>query len=199
MQTDPTSERKKQRITFLSLALIIIVLLSLSGYFFLFSTPAVKASSCAPGSNPTSDPSTQQDDLLSGFAVTCLEITSRQNGSVVLDGLVYVANSGAQQEQGFQNVTGFGSCNGLAAGTVQCVGMIFNFTSPQDLCFWMHNTKIQLQQDWIASNGSVVYEYQATPENDFTVCHFGVQVLETLPSVSIPLGSLVIFDQNKSG
>ncbi len=121
------------------------------------------------------------------------------NDSVVLNGLVYVANNGVQQQQGFQNVTGFGSCNGLVVGSVNCVGMIFNFTSTQDLCFWMHNTKIPLQQDWIASNGSVVYEYQANPENDSAVCYYGAQVLETSPTVSIPLGSLVVVDQNKSG
>ena len=122
-----------------------------------------------------------------------------QTGSVVLDGLIYVANSEAQQEQGFMNVTGFGSCNGLAVGDADCVGMLFNFSSPQNLCFWMHDTEIPLQQDWISANGTVVYEYQAKPETDLTICYFGMQVLETFPSATIPLGSHVVVDENTSG
>ena len=74
--------------------------LSLSAYFFLFSSPAVKTSSCTPESSLTSVTTSQRGNVLSGFAVTCLEITSKMNDSVVLNGLVYVANNGARATAG---------------------------------------------------------------------------------------------------
>jgi len=62
----------------------------------------------------------------------------------------------------------------------------------------MHNTEIPLQQDWIAANGTVLYQYQAKPENDTSVCFPAKYVLETSPSSNVPLGSLVHLGTNSS-
>jgi len=91
------------------------------------------------------------------------------------------------------NVTGFGNCNGFAGNGIECVGMLFNFSSNQEQCFWMHDTIIPLQQDWIAPNGTVLSIFQAQPENDTSVCHPAMYVLETSPQVAIPVGSVVTF------
>ena len=87
------------------------------------------------------------------------------------------------------NVTSFGNCNGAAVDGFECVGMLFNFTSSENLCFWMHDTEIALQQDWITANGTVVSIYQAQPENNSIVCHIGKFVLETSPDAPVPVNS----------
>jgi len=115
-----------------------------------------------------------------------------------MDGLVYVADTGEEQAQGFMNVTSFGDCNGLAIGSLNCEGMIFNFSSPHYLCFWMHDTLISLQQDWIAQNGTVVSVYRANPLNDSSVCYYAKYVLETAPSAPIAIGDLVFLDSNQT-
>lgn len=114
---------------------------------------------------------------LSAFSVESIRIGN-------LRGNVYVASSTSEQIQGFQNVTSFGDCNGRG----NCIGMIFVWTSSQNLCFWMHDTKIPLEQAWIASNGTVVAVYDAPAMNDNSVCHFASYVLETSPSAHIAVG-----------
>lgn len=106
-----------------------------------------------------------------------------------ISGNVYVASSTSEQTQGFQNVTSFGDCNGRE----NCIGMIFVWTSSQNLCFWMHDTKIPLEQTWIASNGTVIAVYEAQPLNDNSICHFASYVLETNPSVQIGVGDKFAF------
>lgn len=114
------------------------------------------------------------------------------SSSLVKEGLVYIASTAAEQIQGFQNVTSFGSCNGLSTNeSTQCIGMIFVTTSTQNLCFWMHDTLLPLQQVWISSSGKVVYIYQAQPKSDNSVCQTALDVLETSPNISISLGDVV--------
>ncbi len=115
--------------------------------------------------------------LLSSFEVESITISN-------VSGFVYVASTNAEQVQGFQNVTSFGNCNGRGS----CIGMIFVFSGDQNLCFWMHNTKIPLEQVWIAGNGTVVAVYQAQPESDASVCHLASFVLETSPTMKIAVG-----------
>lgn len=128
---------------------------------------------------------------LSKFAVEKIQISNPENGSVIT-GLVYVASSSQEQIQGFQNVTSFGDCNGLSTNqSTKCIGMIFVTGSTQNLCFWMHNTPLPLQQIWISSGGSVVYIYEAHPESDNTICKNAQDVLETSPGESISVGDSV--------
>jgi len=141
---------------------------------------------------------TVEQNLLSGFSIACIRILNKSNNSTILDGLVYVAEGGQEQTQGFQNVASFGDCNGFAMGGLTCDGMIFNFSSSQELCFWMHNTLIPLQQDWITQNGTIVSVYQAMPQNDSSVCHYAKYVLETAPNVPISLGNFVILNSNQT-
>jgi len=167
----------------------IVIIVSALGYFFL--TPAAvgrSVASCTPNSISSE---TSGEGLLSGFSIECMSIAD--NKSTILSGLVYVATSQAQQAQGFMNVTSFGNCNGAARAGLQCVGMIFNFSSNQEACFWMHDTAIPLQQDWISNNGTIVSAFQARPENDSSVCFFAKSVLETFPNASIPVGSIATF------
>jgi uncharacterized membrane protein (UPF0127 family) len=134
---------------------------------------------------------------LSSFQIDRITISNATSGissssNSEVQGLVYVASSNAQQIQGFQNVTNFGNCNGLSRNSsTQCIGMIFEMSSTQNLCFWMHDTPLPLQQVWISSNYKVVYIYQAQPESDKNVCQNGMDVLETHPNVTISLGEVI--------
>jgi uncharacterized membrane protein (UPF0127 family) len=114
---------------------------------------------------------------LSSFQVESIRIGN-------LSGNVYVASTSAEQTQGFQNVTSFGDCNGKG----NCIGMIFVWNTTQNLCFWMHDTKIPLEQTWIASNGSVIAVYEAQAMDDNSVCHYASYVLETSSSAQIAVG-----------
>jgi uncharacterized membrane protein (UPF0127 family) len=180
--------------------LLIVLVGSMSIYLLAFSPSAATNNTCSTGRELATLPTSNQNagTLLNAFPVTCLKISDPQNGTKILDGLVYVAENSAEQAQGFQNVTSFGNCNGLASNGLSCVGMLFNFSTPQELCFWMHNTEIPLQQDWISANGTVVYVYQANPENDSPVCYMGKYVLETFPDADISLGNIVQFGRNGS-
>jgi uncharacterized membrane protein (UPF0127 family) len=129
---------------------------------------------------------------LSTFEVEEIEIINQANGSTT-NGLVYVASTNAEQVQGFQNAQTFGNCNGLSRNTsTSCLGMIFVTKSTQNLCFWMHDTPLPLQQVWIMSNGTVAFIYQAQPESLKTVCQTAMDVLETNPSISISVGDRII-------
>jgi uncharacterized membrane protein (UPF0127 family) len=128
---------------------------------------------------------------LSGFKVESLRIIA-ENKSTVVSGFVYVANISAEQIQGFQNVTNFGNCDGFASSSSECIGMIFVFSGNQNQCFWMHNTILPLQQDWIQGNGTVSEIYEAHPETDYTVCYPATFVLETSPNETISVGDTVV-------
>ena len=99
---------------------------------------------------------------------------------------VYIANTLQQQQQGYMNQTSLGDCNGLPG----CLGMLFVFNRSGDLCFWMENTGIPLEQSWLDQNGIVTYVYNATPYSTTNKCAFGTMVLETQPG-RIRLGDLV--------
>jgi uncharacterized membrane protein (UPF0127 family) len=135
------------------------------------------------------------DLLLSGFGVSKIKITSETNSSDDFSGFVYVASTALEQEQGFQNVTSFGNCNGYSNHSLKCVGMIFVFSKTDDQCFWMHDTKIPLKQAWIASNMTVADVYDAHPETDYTVCHEALWVLETSLSTSLSVGDVIALSQ----
>ncbi len=136
---------------------------------------------------------------LSSFQVQRITISnesgSDSNSSTtnsVIEGIVYVASTVDQQVQGFQNVTNFGNCNGLSKNSsTLCIGMIFVTSSTQNLCFWMHDTPLPLEQVWISSSYKVVYVYQAQPESDKNVCQNAQDVLETSPNMTIKLGEQV--------
>ena len=129
---------------------------------------------------------------LSTFEVEVIEIINHTNGSTT-NGLVYVASTNAEQVQGFQNAQTFGNCNGFSKNkSTSCLGMIFVTTNTQNLCFWMHDTPLPLEQVWILSNGTVAYIYQAQPESLKTVCQTAMDVLETNLSVSISVGDRII-------
>jgi uncharacterized membrane protein (UPF0127 family) len=127
---------------------------------------------------------------LSSFKVESLEIIN-PSGNSTISGLAYVASDSSEQAQGFQNVNSFGDCNGHTTDNITCIGMIFVFTSEQSLCFWMHNTILPLQQVWISGNGTVTAIFQAMPENDKVVCHSGMYVLETSPTLRILVGDTI--------
>jgi uncharacterized membrane protein (UPF0127 family) len=162
-------------ITKLFMLIIVVILLLVSGFVLYFGLLYNSASLS-----------------LSAFPVEGIEIFDHANGTTVR-GLVYVASTTQQQVQGFQNVTSFGDCNGLSKNqSTQCLGMIFVTTTTQNLCFWMHNTPLPLQQVWISSNGTVVYIYQAQPESSKTVCQTAMNVLETHPNITISLGDEIV-------
>ncbi|MHB8567294.1 MAG: DUF192 domain-containing protein [Nitrososphaerales archaeon] len=127
---------------------------------------------------------TGTSNLLSSFQVESVKIIGISN----YNGLVYVASTSEEQVQGFQNATQFGSCNGHANATSQCIGMIFIFQGEQILCFWMHNTIMPLEQVWVSSNGTVVAVYEAQPENNNSICHVATYVLETSPGMKVSVG-----------
>lgn len=192
METDSPRPRKRNWIlaaVFLG-ALAVIVAGGVSAYSLSNAAHASLPLKCQVTSAETVSTS-GGNELLSSFPVACISIASPSNGTIIFQGAVYVANTQAQQQEGFMNVTSFGNCNGVAVNGVHCVGMIFNFTFSGDQCFWMHDTEIPLQQDWIADNGTVVSIYQAQPENNSVICHFGKYVLETSPGALIPLKSSV--------
>jgi len=127
-----------------------------------------------------------ESDLDRAFNVTTITISSNGVNSTYY---AYLASTSVQQQQGYMNQTIIGDCRGMSP----CVGMLFLFNNAQNLCFWMYNTKIALNQAWIAANGMVVYEYIGTPYSTVTICHAGKAVLETLPNQSIPLQSKILW------
>jgi uncharacterized membrane protein (UPF0127 family) len=134
---------------------------------------------------------------LSSFQVERITISngSTSNSTTtnsVIEGLVYVASTVDQQVQGFQNVTNFGNCNGFSSNSsARCIGMIFVTSSTQNLCFWMHDTPLALEQVWISSSYKVVYVFQAQPESEKSVCQNAQDVLETSPNMTVTLGEEV--------
>ncbi len=127
---------------------------------------------------------------LSGFSVENLRLANSSNLTLIT-GLVYLAITPSQQAQGFQGVSSFGNCNAFATNSGECLGMIFVFSGEQNLCFWMLNTNIPLQQAWISSNGTIDSIYQAQPENQASVCHNAEYVLEASPQIALSLGDYV--------
>jgi uncharacterized membrane protein (UPF0127 family) len=133
---------------------------------------------------------------LSGFGVESLDIVNSSTNSTIVRGFAYTALSASQQEEGFQNVTSFGDCDGFATSEAPCLGMIFIFSSEQTWCFWMHNTPIPLQQIWISSSGRILAIYQAQPESDQNACYSGQSVLEASPSLELAIGEHVYQSAN---
>jgi uncharacterized membrane protein (UPF0127 family) len=158
-----------------AILIVVLIIIAMGLYFFLMYY-----------STSTNEPS------LSSFAVASIEIVN-QSKSSVLSGQVYVASSQAEQIRGFQNTPSFGNCNDQSQNaSTQCLGMIFVTTATQNLCFWMHDTPLPLQQIWISNNGTVLYIYQAQKNSNTSVCHTAMDVLETRPNASISLGNVVL-------
>ena len=156
----------------ITVIVVIVVVLSLAGALYFIQ-------------------SQQRAISISSFEIERLQIVNFAGNSTV-SGFVYVAATATQQVQGFQGVTSFGNCNGIASNASECIGMMFVFTSEQEICLWMHNTILPLQQVWISGNGTVSAIYQAQPETDFTVCHSSTYVLETSPNMPISMGTQII-------
>jgi len=179
------------------IAILAVILAVIGGVILSYNQSNSVATSSALtriGGTPSSQVSDgygQRIAALSGFAVESLLIET-PGGSPVVSGPVYVASTPSQLEQGFQNIASFGDCNGFSENlSARCVGMIFVTASSQDLCFWMHDTPMPLQQVWISTNGTVLFTYQAQPLNDGSVCHSGQFVLETDPGEQIVAGDRV--------
>ena len=153
------------------LLVIALTTIIISALLVVFYPTTGKSFVCPTNSSVTSH-SSQNANLLSDFPVGCIQILNTINNSTISVGLVYIAGNASLQIQGFQNATSFGNCNGYASANAVCEGMIFVFPSSQEACFWMHDTIIPLQQVWISQNGTVVYSYQAKPENDSTICYY---------------------------
>jgi uncharacterized membrane protein (UPF0127 family) len=116
--------------------------------------------------------------LDSEFNVTQITIYSNGSNSTYY---AYFPVNLSQEEQGYMNQTSIGDCRGMSP----CIGMLFLFNYSQDLCFWMDNTEIALNQVWIASNGTITGEYIGTPYSKATICYTAQAVLETLPNTTI--------------
>ncbi len=156
---------------FPAIVAIVLVLIAVAGVVYFVQSQQ--------GANP-----------LSSFKVEKVQISSPSKNSTT-SGFAYLAESASEQTQGFQGVTSFGDCNGVATNASECIGMMFVFQATQDACFWMHDTILALQQVWIAGNGTVTAIFQAQPENDSTVCHSAAYVLETSPEMQISVGDVV--------
>jgi len=163
-----------------------------AGLFFVHGQPEKL---CSPDGSLMTQTAVAKNNLLSGFSVSCIRVQD-STGKTILDGFVYVASNESQREQGFQNATSFGDCNGFATQVNNCDGMIFVFPSSEQLCFWMHNTIIPLRQVWISENGTVSAVYNANSESDATVCHSGKYVLEKSLNTQISPGNSVFLNVN---
>lgn len=171
-------------------AIIVVAILSI---IFVVIGGAVLYNQSNSASTDLSQPGSYGPRIpaLSSFAVESLLIET-PGGTLVLSGPVYLASTPSQQEQGFQGVSSFGDCNGYSENlSARCVGMMFVTSSSQNLCLWMHDTPMPLQQVWISPNGTVLFTYQAEPSNDGTVCHNAQFVLETDPGEQILVGDRV--------
>ncbi|MEM0143604.1 MAG: DUF192 domain-containing protein [Candidatus Parvarchaeum sp.] len=61
-------------------------------------------------------------------------------------------------------------------------GMLFVFNSSQQVCMWMANTRIPLEQSWILQNGTINFIKNAKPFDLNMTCAYGNYVLETPPN-----------------
>lgn len=86
----------------------------------------------------------------------------------VLNKTVYIASSGYQQTRGMMFRNSFEGA----------YGMLFVMNSSEQICMWMENTKIPLEQVWINSDGSISFIKNATPYNTNITCAQGKYVLE---------------------
>lgn len=130
---------------------------------------------------------------LNNFKKTTISILS---GNSTLNGSVYLALNQSQLMQGYQYQNNLGNCS---IGASKCIGILFVFPSEQNLCFWMINTEMPLQQVWIGSNFTVTYIYNGTPYSKNTVCFNGTYVLEISPNLTINVGNRIVINlQNNS-
>jgi uncharacterized membrane protein (UPF0127 family) len=185
----------KRMIMTISLVIFVILISLAAAELYFVHVPGDPP--CQPNGSLMTQTSTETTNQLSGFSVSCIRIVDSA-GKIVFDGFVYVATSQFQLEQGFQNATSFGDCNGFATRANGCDGMIFVFPTTQELCFWMHNTIIPLRQVWISENGTVSVVYSANSETDATVCHPGKYVLEASSSAQISVGDSVFLNSNET-
>ncbi len=182
----------------ITVLLVVVAAVMICGVYFLNAFEA-KGGSLSTTSGPCSalgvaiSPQTESENNLSSFPVKSLCVVNPQNAGVI-SGFVYVASTHSEQVQGFQDVQSFGNCNGNATESEPCIGMIFATSSAQNLCFWMHNTLIPLQQVWVSSSSIVVDIHEATPNSNSEVCHSAQFVFETFPSAQISIGDRVAVD-----
>jgi uncharacterized membrane protein (UPF0127 family) len=178
-------------LTAVTLVLIAVLLVAVGIYFFIQEGHGslVSTSQPCPSTPLVAINQSERIVALASFGVEGLCLFGGSSNSTELGGLVYIAASASEQTQGFQNVTSFGNCNANATSSTSCVGMIFVMSREESLCFWMHNTRIPLQQVWISSSSLVVATFEAQPYSNKAVCHTAQFVLETFPSTVISLGS----------
>ncbi|MCL5433951.1 MAG: DUF192 domain-containing protein [Candidatus Marsarchaeota archaeon] len=93
----------------------------------------------------------------------------------IINYYVYVAATLPLQLHGYMNSSSLGNCNNKSP----CLGMLFLFNKTQNICMWMNNTKIPLEQIWFNSAGDIVNETAAHPYSVNNICNYGQFVLET--------------------
>lgn len=129
------------------------------------------------------------ENLNSEFNITRVSVSYNNTNTTYY---AYLASTINQQLLGYMNQSSIGNCNGMSP----CLGMLFLFNSSQNLCFWMKNTEIPLNQVWVAQNGSVVQEYIGTPYSTAVVCATGIAVIETSTNQSIPTSAKISWQQS---
>ena len=121
---------------------------------------------------------------LNEFPVRSISLTNKANNTKT-DYNVYIAATPLLMQKGYMNATNLGNCDNKG----NCLGMLFVFNTSQDICMWMKNTEIPLNQIWFNSNGIIVKEAKAQPYSTNEICAYGEFVLET--NRSIPLNDVL--------
>jgi len=121
---------------------------------------------------------------LNEFPVRTISLTNKANNTKT-DYNVYIAATPLLMQKGYMNATNLGNCDNKG----NCLGMLFVFNTSQDICMWMKNTEIPLNQIWFNSNGIIVKEAEAKPYSTNEICAYGEFVLET--NRSIPLNDVL--------
>jgi uncharacterized membrane protein (UPF0127 family) len=103
---------------------------------------------------------------------------------------VYLATTAQQQEQGLMNRTTMGGCNGYG----NCLGMLFVFKNNTQLCFWMKDTKMPLEQYWIRNN-TIYTSIRGAPYSTKATCNYGDWVLETNTSSNVSIGQKIFIEK----
>ena len=104
------------------------------------------------------------------------------NTCKVLNETVYIAASGYQQTRGMMFRNSFEGA----------YGMLFVMNSGEQVCMWMENTKIPLEQVWINSNGNISFIKNAIPYSTNITCAQGEYVLEVPYNTINSSGSFLI-------
>ncbi len=90
------------------------------------------------------------------------------NTCKALNETVYIAASEEQQTRGMMFRNSFEGA----------YGMLFVMNSSEQVCMWMENTKIPLEQIWINTNGDISFIKNAVPYSTNITCAQGAYVLE---------------------